>query len=131
MGLTNRSGTAANQMIEDSTPATHSREKGPSSEQNFGTVLLTTFVTVFLAELGDKTQIATLLLSAQSGRPAIVFIAASIALICSSLVGVLLGRWFSSNFSMERVESMAGVLMIGLGIWIAIQSSNSMLMNIS
>jgi len=118
-------------MIEDSTPATHSREKGPSSEQNFSTVLLTTFVTVFLAELGDKTQIATLLLSAQSGRPAIVFIAASIALICSSLVGVLLGRWFSSNFSMERVESMAGVLMIGLGIWIAIQSSNSMLMNIS
>ena len=59
---------------------------------SFGAVFLTTFTTVFLAELGDKTQLAALLLSAESGRPVIVFIGASLALISSSLVGVLLGR---------------------------------------
>lgn len=60
------------------------------------TVFLSTATTVFLAELGDKTQLAALLLSAQSGRPVVVFVGASLALICSSLVGVLLGRWLST-----------------------------------
>ena len=44
---------------------------------------------MFVAELGDKTQLATLLLSAQSGSPVLVFIGAALALIASSLVGVL------------------------------------------
>ena len=44
-------------------------------------VLLSTFTTVFLAELGDKTQLATLLLSAQSGSPALVFFGAALALV--------------------------------------------------
>lgn len=61
----------------------------------WGVAFITTFTTVFLAELGDKTQLAALLLSAQSGKPGVVFIGASLALICSSLVGVLLGRWLS------------------------------------
>ena len=61
----------------------------------FTTVLLTTFTTVFLAELGDKTQLATLLLSAQSGQPWVVFLGAALALISSSLVGVLVGRWLA------------------------------------
>ena len=42
-----------------------------------------TFTTVFLAELGDKTQLATLLLSAQSGRPLLVFVGAALALVAS------------------------------------------------
>ena len=60
---------------------------------NIGTfyiTILTTFITVFIAELGDKTQVATLLLSADTGKPFIVFIAASLALIISSLIGVIL-----------------------------------------
>ena len=58
----------------------------------FVAVLASTFGTVFVAELGDKTQLATLLLSAQSGSPWLVFLGAALALICSSLVGVLLGQ---------------------------------------
>ncbi len=101
-----------------------------TSSSGFIAVLLTTFTTVFLAELGDKTQIATLLLSAQSGKPMEVFIGAALALICSSLVGVFVGQWLASNLKPERFEYMAGVLMIGLGIWISFQASHGLILNI-
>ena len=71
-------------------------DAGSSQRPGFTTVLVSTFSTVFLAELGDKTQLATLLLSAESGQPWLVFGGAALALICSSLVGVLVGRWLSS-----------------------------------
>ena len=93
----------------------------------FTTVLLTTFTTVFLAELGDKTQLATLLLSAQSGQPWLVFGGAALALICSSLVGVLVGRWLSTVMQPERLEQMAGLLMLGLGLWLGSQALQSLL----
>ena len=82
----------------------------------------TTFATVFLAELGDKTQLAALLLSAESGRPAVVFVGASLALICSSLVGVLLGRWLSTVMGPRQLERSAGVLMVALGLWLGRQA---------
>tara|TARA_B100000073_G_scaffold40641_1_gene30455 strand:- start:111 stop:440 length:330 start_codon:yes stop_codon:yes gene_type:complete len=93
----------------------------------FATVLLTTFTTVFLAELGDKTQLATLLLSAQSGQPWLVFGGAALALICSSLVGVLVGRWLSTLMQPERLEQMAGLLMLGLGLWLGSQALQSLI----
>jgi Ca2+/H+ antiporter, TMEM165/GDT1 family len=85
-------------------------------------VFLTTATTVFLAELGDKTQLAALLLSAESGRPVVVFVGASLALICSSLVGVLLGRWLSTVMAPEQLERAAGVLMVALGLWLGRQA---------
>ena len=88
---------------------------------------MTTFTTVFLAELGDKTQLATLLLSAQSGEPWLVFAGAALALICSSLVGVLVGRWLSKVIPPERLEQMAGLLMLGLGLWLGSQALQSLL----
>jgi hypothetical protein len=86
------------------------------------TVFLSTAGTVFLAELGDKTQLAALLLAAESGRPAVVAIGASLALICSSLVGVLLGRWLSSVMAPQQLERAAGGLMVGLGLWLGRQA---------
>jgi putative Ca2+/H+ antiporter (TMEM165/GDT1 family) len=85
-------------------------------------VFLSTAGTVFLAELGDKTQLAALLLAAESGRPLLVFLGASLALICSSLVGVLLGRWLSSLMAPQQLERAAGVLMVGLGLWLGRQA---------
>ena len=85
-------------------------------------VFLTTATTVFLAELGDTTQLAALLLSAESGRPVVVFVGASLALICSSLVGVLLGRWLSTVMAPEQLERAAGVLMVALGLWLGRQA---------
>jgi Ca2+/H+ antiporter, TMEM165/GDT1 family len=86
------------------------------------TAFVTTFTTVFLAELGDKTQLAALLLSAQSGRPVLVFVGASLALICSSLVGVLLGRWLARVMPAHQLERLAGLLMVTLGLWLGRQA---------
>ncbi len=94
----------------------------PPPSQAWLQVFLTTATTVFLAELGDKTQLAALLLSAQSGRPAVVFVGASLALICSSLVGVLLGRWLSRLMAPEQLERAAGVIMVVLGLWLGRQA---------
>jgi len=100
----------------------------PASQgMGFTAVMLSTFTTVFVAELGDKTQLATLLLSAQSGQPWLVFVGAALALICSSLVGVLVGRWLSTILPPERLEQMAGVLMVGLGLWLGIQALQSLI----
>ena len=95
---------------------------------SFTAVMLSTFTTVFLAELGDKTQLATLLLSAQSGQPWLVFVGAALALISSSLVGVLVGRWLSRILPPERLEQMAGLLMVGLGLWLGVQAVQSLLL---
>jgi len=98
-----------------------------ASGMSFTTVMLSTFSTVFVAELGDKTQLATLLLSAQSGEPWLVFVGAALALICSSLVGVLVGRWLSTILPPERLEQMAGMLMVSLGVWLGLQALQSLL----
>lgn len=123
--------TAASSSETASTPATAAeaaaaagRPPDPSAGDGAGwlKVFLSTAGTVFLAELGDKTQLAALLLAAESGRPVVVFIGASLALICSSLVGVLLGRWLSSLMAPQQLERAAGVLMVGLGLWLGRQA---------
>ena len=103
------------------------KESLEERKKGFLTVLFTTFSTVFLAELGDKTQLATMLLSAQSGKPLTVFIGASTALICSSLIGVLLGRWISKTMPPERFEYIAGALMVALALLLGIPAANSLI----
>lgn len=96
--------------------------QAPSSGGSWAGVFLTTATTVFLAELGDKTQLAALLLSAESGRPVVVFLGASLALVCSSLVGVLLGRWLSRVMGEQQLERAAGLVMVALGLWLGRQA---------
>lgn len=86
----------------------------------FISVLITTFSTIFLAELGDKTQLATLMLSAQSGRPLIIFIGAALALISTSLLGVIIGRWIANNFPRQNFTVVSGIIMLSLGIYLVI-----------
>ena len=88
-------------------------------EKGFSSIFITTFTTIFIAELGDKTQIATLMLSAESGKPIIVFIGSSLALISSSIVGVLIGKWLSKKISASKFALITGVLMIVLGLFLA------------
>ena len=89
------------------------------SEKRFSSIFLTTFTTIFIAELGDKTQIATLMLSAESGEPIIVFLGSSIALISSSLVGVLVGKWLSKKISPGKFAFFTGLLMLIISIFLA------------
>ena len=90
-----------------------------NTEKKFSSVFFTTFTTIFIAELGDKTQIATLMLSAESGKPIIVFIGSSIALISSSLIGVLIGKWLSDRISPNKFTFSTGLLMIIISLFLA------------
>ena len=93
----------------------------PRDSSTFLSILITSFSTIFLAELGDKTQIATLILSAQSGRPLIIFIGAALALITTSLLGVVIGQWISNNFPRQKFTLVSGIIMLFLGLFLISQ----------
>lgn len=87
-------------------------------------VLGTTFITIFLAEIGDKTQLSTLLMSAESHAPWLVFLGSGTALITTSLLGVLLGGLIASKLSPKTVEKSAGVMLLLISVmlfWDVIQ----------
>jgi len=80
--------------------------------------IIYTFFLVFIAELGDKTQIATMLLSAKSNSIMSVFIGSSLALICSSFLGVFAGAYITKYIPPHYIQNSAGVLFIVMGILI-------------
>ncbi|USR92072.1 TMEM165/GDT1 family protein [Phormidium yuhuli AB48] len=75
-----------------------------------------TFITIFLAEMGDKTQLTTLLMTAESDAPWVVFLGAALALITTSLIGVILGRWLANRVSEETIETFAAVILLFIAI---------------
>ncbi len=97
---------------------TSSLNESKKSSKTFFATFITTFSAVFIAELGDKTQVATFLLSADTGKPIYVFIAAALALILSSLIGVLLGTYIASKISQSNFNKIAGSLMVLISIFI-------------
>lgn len=87
--------------------------------QSFATI----FVTVFVAELGDKTQLATLLYAADAERSRIlVFLAASAALVLASALGVLAGDLVSRTIAPATLRWIAGVGFIAIGVWVLLNS---------
>ena len=88
-------------------------------------LLLSTFLTIFIAELGDKTQLATLTISGTSNKPLAVFLGSSTALVSASLLGALAGGSIS-NFVPEIIlKSIASVTFFIIGIRLFINSFNS------
>ncbi len=84
-------------------------------------VFFSIFLTIFIAELGDKTQIATLAISGTSQRPFAVFLGSSLALVLASLIGVLLGgsiAQFIPEFLIELVAA-TGFMLIGLSLLVS------------
>ncbi len=81
-------------------------------------VLLTVFIVVFMAELGDKTQLATMLFAADKAVSKwTVFLGASLALIVASGIGVLAGGVMSQYVSERNLHYIAGIGFVGIGIW--------------
>lgn len=78
---------------------------------SFWTVFSSTFLTILLAEMGDKTQLATLLLAAESGFPWLVFLGAALALISTSLVGVLIGYLLAKNVTPKILDFSLVILL--------------------
>ena len=79
-------------------------------------VLLTTFGAIFLAEMGDKTQLAAMTLAAQTKRPWTVFVAATLALVCVSGLGVLAGALLGQYLPLEWIKRAAAVAFIVIGV---------------
>ncbi len=99
--------------VPDSAPAPAKLlRKPPGMLQEF----LTAFITIFLAEIGDKTQLATLLMTAESQSPWIVFAGAAAGLITTSLLGVLLGRWLARKLPEETLKTATGTGMLFIAV---------------
>jgi putative Ca2+/H+ antiporter (TMEM165/GDT1 family) len=81
-------------------------------------VFITTFGVIFLAEMGDKTQLAAMTMAAQTKRPWAVLIGASLALACVSAIGVLVGSALSNYLPLEWIKRVAAIAFIVIGILI-------------
>ncbi|WP_071515499.1 TMEM165/GDT1 family protein [Geitlerinema sp. PCC 9228] len=117
----NISPSTTNQTTANSSTETSSSEpttsQTPSSSRSTSlggiwAVFSSTFITILLAEMGDKTQVATLLMSAESHEPWMVFAGAGTALVATSLIGVSLGSWLGNRLSPRVLEKSAGVLLL-------------------
>jgi len=86
-------------------------------------VLFSIFATVFIAELGDKTQLATMLFASDKEVSKLtVFFGASLALVLASGIGVLVGGVISQYVSEKYINYVAGIGFIGIGLWTLIKA---------
>jgi putative Ca2+/H+ antiporter (TMEM165/GDT1 family) len=84
------------------------------------------FITVFLAELGDKTQLATLLFAAKQPASLLsVFVAASLALVCATALAVAGGALVSNFVDPKVLSFIAGTGFIIIGVWVIFQAATA------
>ena len=86
------------------------------------TLLFTTFVTVFLAEIGDKTQLTTITLSSTTNKPLAVFIGSSLALISATLLGALAGGSIANLIPAFLLKLLSGIVFLIIGINLLLKS---------
>lgn len=80
--------------------------------------VVTIFIAVFIAELGDKTQLATVLFASEGEhRPLTVFLAAAGALVLSTALAVLLGTIGAKWLDMVPLKLISGLGFIAIGVW--------------
>ena len=79
-------------------------------------IFLTTFGTIFLAELGDKTQLATILMTSKTGHPLTVFVGAVLALSLVTLIGVWVGEGLISILPQNILKKGAALAFIVIGL---------------
>ena len=85
-------------------------------------IIGSTFLMIFLAELGDKTQISTFAFASESRSPLSVFLGAAAALMCASFLGVVLGG-VAGRFVPQRIMKFAAaVVFLGFGVWTLVQA---------
>ncbi len=78
-------------------------------------IIITTFWIVFIAELGDKTQLQTMLLATRSKSLWPVFLGSSLALVLSSFLGVCASTILTKYISPHYLQTGAGVVFIVIG----------------
>jgi len=80
-------------------------------------IFLATFGTIFLAELGDKTQLATIMMTSKTKLPFSVFTGASLALCLVTLAGVLFGEGLIAVIPQNIFKKVAALAFIAIGVW--------------
>jgi putative Ca2+/H+ antiporter (TMEM165/GDT1 family) len=86
-------------------------------------VLSTVFASVFIAELGDKTQLATMLFAADRDTSKLtVFVGAALALVLTSAIGVAAGSIASQYVSEKTLQVVAGIGFIAIGLWTLVKA---------
>ena len=80
-------------------------------------IFITTMGTIFLAELGDKTQLAAILMTSKTGRPLSVFVGAIAALSLVTLIGVVFGEGLISIIPQTVLKKGAAFAFILIGVW--------------
>ena len=80
-------------------------------------IFLTTFGTIFLAELGDKTQLAAIMMTSKTRLPLSVFTGASLALCLVTLAGVLFGEGLIAVIPQNILKKVASLAFIAIGLW--------------
>jgi putative Ca2+/H+ antiporter (TMEM165/GDT1 family) len=78
-------------------------------------IVVSTFVAVFFAELGDKTQLSTMMLASSKKAPVSVFVGSAVALVLSSLIGVLVGDTLYRVVPAHIIRTVAGVGFLVIG----------------
>ena len=85
------------------------------------TILFTTFFTVFLAEMGDKTQLTTITLSSSTNKPLAVLIGSSTALIIATLLGALAGGSIANLIPAFFLKVLSGIVFLLIGTNLLLQ----------
>lgn len=86
-------------------------------------IFVTVFVTVFVAELGDKTQLATILYAADGHHSLLtIFLAAASALILTSALGVLAGALVAQYINPKILTWTAGLGFVAIGLWTIVRA---------
>lgn len=85
-------------------------------------ILFLTFGTLFLAELGDKTQLAVISLSVKTKQPFWVFLGAALALSLISFIGVFLGDLLTRYIPKNIFDKIVGILFILIGLFIVVKN---------
>ena len=81
-------------------------------------IFSTVFVTVFIAEIGDKTQLATMLFASEGqNNKWMVFAASATALVLASAIGVLVGAQLERFVKPSTLKLVAGAGFIVIGLW--------------
>jgi putative Ca2+/H+ antiporter (TMEM165/GDT1 family) len=79
-------------------------------------IALTAFGAIFLAEMGDKTQLAAMAMAARTGRPWAVFIGTAAALACVSALGVAVGAALGNYMPIQWIKRAAAAAFIIIGV---------------
>lgn len=79
--------------------------------------ILASFITFFIAELGDKTQLATMMFAAKYSAPLLVFCGAVLGMIVADIIGIVVGAILSRYISQNYIKGIAGLLFIAFGIY--------------